>query len=311
MSVILTAVLGVITWLCWGFYQEEVLQSRFMKEGKPISVTVDQAERERRSWRDILGNSVYLHFTYQGKPYTTRYVMTDTYVSSGDQVQLLYHPTIDAFRQPGRVVVFNQYAGKSRLVNWTTVRDFSNENKLLVLCIILATAFLFMASGIIVSILPIPFLRSSVQLILIVELVAVAIFFTYDTWKYHQYYQSMKAQGHPEMVKVISTHRHSYHRSSRHRHWSEWYDYYAYISFKGQQRTIAISEEDYESLKPNDPLKALYDPSVDDLMSADYSFEFKKIAVPVFFWLIALVVLRAGFSSWRSTYQTAPQNRVL
>ena len=63
ISLIVAAILAVTTWAFWELYQDARLQSQFDKEGKLLSVTVDQAQHEQRSWRDIMSNSVL--FDYQ------------------------------------------------------------------------------------------------------------------------------------------------------------------------------------------------------------------------------------------------------
>ncbi|GAB4024249.1 hypothetical protein [Spirosoma gilvum] len=305
IAVLLSVVLGVVTWGCWQLYQEARLQSEFVREGKSISVKVDEAQHDQRSWQDILGNSAYLAFRYQGKSYTTRYSMADNYVGTGDQVVLLYHPSYDTFRQPERVAPAHQSIKQSALVNWSSLRSVSKENQLLLFCIILATAFLFMASGVILSILPLDSLRYIIQSVLVIELLIAAVFFTYDIWTYFQYYQALKAKGHPETAVVVSTNRHAFPRSNS-SDWDDWYDYDATVNFQHQKRVIPISEDDYDSLKPNDSIRVIYDPSVDDVMSADYAADYKQILVPVAFWVIALVLLR----SWISKIFPHPSRRV-
>jgi predicted negative regulator of RcsB-dependent stress response len=294
ISLIVAIVLGVATWASWGFYQDSRLQSQFAREGKLLSVTVEQASQKQRSWRDIMSNSTYLSFPYQGKTYTTRFVMDSGYVGSGDRVRLLYHPDYDAFRQPNSEVHFDQSKRKSRLIDWTSVRDFSNENKLLLLCLVLTTAAFFMITGVILTLIPLSFLQDIARFILVVELVIAAVFFTYDTWNYYQYYQHIKTSGQAITVKVLDTERRSKHRNSRSRSWRE-YVYEATIRYQQQERVIPISEDDFDRLKPNDSLKAYYDESVDDFMSVDYSLDYEQVLVPLFFWLISFILIRPFF----------------
>lgn len=214
MSVIIALVLGVITWYCWEFYADTRLQNQFAKEGQLVSVTVKQADHHQRSWRDILGNTVYLTFTYQGHDYNTRFVRDTVYVSGGDHVRLLYHPDYDAFRQPGQTVRFDRTTRKSRLIDWSAAFDFSNENRLLFLCLLLSIVSFFLITGVIVTFVPVPFLQDIARLVLIVALFASTVFFTYDTWSYYHYYQHLKTKGQEVSVKVLDTDRIA-HRGNR------------------------------------------------------------------------------------------------
>ncbi|GAB2557866.1 hypothetical protein [Spirosoma areae] len=294
MSLLIAAILGVTTWAFWGLYEDVQLQGKFVKEGQLVSITVDRAEHEQRTWRDVLSNSAYLTFRYQGKDYTSRFVTDTAYVGNGDRVQLLYHPAYDAFRQPHDEVHFDQSTRKSRLIGWTTVRAFSDENRLLLLCLLLSTASFFFISGVIVTIIPIPFLQDIARLALLLALAIAAVFFTYDTYQYFQYFQHLKTSGQQVTVRVLDTDRRTHGRGSGSTHW---YDYEATIGYRQQERVIPISEADYETLKPNDTLKAYYDESVNDFMSVTYRPDYWLVIVPAFFLLITLLLIRSGFIS--------------
>ena len=295
MSLIVAAILAVTTWAFWELYQDAQLQGQFVKEGQLLSVTVERAEHDQRIWRDILSNSTYLTFRHKGKDYTSRFVMDTTYVSEGDQVQLLYHPTYDAFRQPRNDVHFDQSARKSRLIGWTTIRSFTDENRLLLLCLILSTASFFLISGVIVTIIPIPFLQDIARLLFIVTLVVGSAFFTYDTYQYYQYYQHLKTDGREVAVQILDTDRKSLGRGGSNR--IHWYRYEATVRYRAQERVIPISETDFETVKPNDTLKAYYDESVNDLMSVNYPPDYRLGLGPAFLWFITILLVRSGFIS--------------
>lgn len=293
MSLIVAAILSVTTWAFWGVYEETKLQNQFAKEGQLLSVTVQQAEHKQRSWRDMLSNSAYLSFRYRGKDYTSRFVMDTTYVSEGDRVQLLYHPVYDAFRQARNDFHVEKSTRKSRLIGWTTLKTFSDENKLLLLCLILSTASFFFISGIIVTIIPIPFLQRTAQLVFSVALAIGAAFFTHDTYQYFRYYQHLKTNGREVAVRVLDTDRRTHGRGGSST--THWYDYEATIRYQQQERVIPISKADFETVKPNDTLQALYDESVNDLMSVSYGPDYWLVIVPAFFGLLTILLLRSGF----------------
>ena len=296
ISLVVAVILGFTTWAFWGVYQEALVQREFVKEGQLISVTVNQADHKQRSWRDIMGNSVYLTVEYKGKEYTTRYVRDTTYVSAGDRVQLLYHPRYDAFRQPGDEIHFDQSKRKSRLIDWTAIQFFSNENRLLFFCLFLSIATFFLISGVIATVLPVPFLQSLARFVFVATLFAAAVFFTYDAWREYQYYQHLKTNGQEISVRVLDTDRKSRFRQSGRHDFYKLYDYDATIRYQQQERVIPISEDDFETLKPNGSLKAFYDKSVDDFMSVDYSLGSSVVWGPLAIWLLFLVVIRPGIT---------------
>lgn len=306
MSVVVAALLTFGTWVCWGFYADAQIQKEFTQEGQRVSVTVVQAEQRQKSWRDIFSNTTYLTVRYQGADYPIRYVMDSTYVVEGDQVTLLYHPRYRAFRQlnGGLHMKRSTSTRKSRLIDWTTISTFSDEHRLLLLCLVLTTASFFLVAGILVTLLPLTFLQDLARLVLIIELAAATLFFTYDTWAYFQYYQKLRDNGHRITVRVRDTDRTARYRNSR----SSWqtYDYQARIQDRGQEQIIPISSNDFDRLKPNDSLEVFYNESMNDSMSADFSPDYWQVLVPLFLGLITFVLMRKGISgsSKASTRQT-------
>lgn len=298
VSLVVALILGVCTWVCWGLYQDARIQQTVEKEGQLISLRVSQADHKQRSWQDILGRSAYLTLTYHGKTYTTRYVMDSTYVTAGDRVSLVYHPGYDVLRQPGHDIKFNQSTRKSRLIDWTTVREFSNLNRLLGLCILLTIASFFLISGVIQLILPIPYLSELARFVFVVALGVAAAFFTYDSWMYFRYYQQLKTAGQPVRVQVLDTDRVAqYQQSSKGSHSSgtPWYDYQATIRYQQQERVIPISEHDFGTLKPPTTVMAFYDPSVNDFMSVDYGPRYQNGLGGLIFWVLTFIFIRPLF----------------
>ncbi|MBD2701053.1 hypothetical protein IC229_10440 [Spirosoma sp. BT702] len=289
-SLVVTGLLGVATWGCWQFYEEFRLDNQFAKEGQRQVVRISEVDTKQKSWRDILGNVDYLTFTFRGKSYTTRYVLNNHFVSKGDTVHLIYHEQYDAFRQPVRAAQVAQTAQKSRLVRWSIIREFGNETNLLLLCIVLGTAFFFMASGLIATVLPVPALKTTARIVLATELVIFAAFLTYDTWRYFNYYDQLKEQGQSVSVQVLDTRSRSIGRSSSS---FDWYEYEATVRFQEKVWIIVISEHDYSILKPNDTLQALYESSINDLMAADAPRDYLRVLAPLLFGVIAFAVLRS------------------
>ena len=295
MSLVVAAIFAVTTWAFWGLYQDARLQGEFVKEGQLLSITVDRVERKQRTWQDMLSNSTYLTFRHQGKEYTSRFVMDTSYVSEGDRVELLYHLAHDAFRQPRNDVRFDQSTRNSRLIGWTTIRSFSDENRLLLLCLMLSTASFFFISGVIVTVIPVPFLQDLARLLFIVALAVGSVFFTYDTYQYYRYYQHLKTNGREVAVRILDTDQRSLGPGGSNR--IQWYRYEATIRYQGQERVIPISETDFETVKTNGTLKAYYDESVSDFMSVNYPPDYRLVLGPAFLWLITILLVRSGFVS--------------
>ena len=287
VSLIVVALLAAVAWFMWHWYEDERLQNQFLKEGKVVEVKVADVDGTQRSYRDMLGNSRYVTFPYRQKRYTIRVVFDTAWVSSGDRIRLLYHPQLDEFRQqffdrkPGRV--------ESRLVNWSSVRGFSKENKLLLGFLVVVTSLFFFAGGLLVSLTGWTILQTIARFVLIAVLGIAAAFFTYDTWEYVQYYQHLKANGQPMDVTVLDTDRHRVGRSTRSSGFAL-YVYDAVFTYQAEKWVVPITEDDYETLKPNDKLRVLHDSSLNDFMSATYSGDYAQAIVPVFFWVLFLVV---------------------
>ncbi len=305
ISIVVALVLCVATWYSWEFYADVRLQNQFGQEGQLIPVTVKDIDLKQRSWRDIIGNMEYLTVDYRGKDYSVRFVRDSSFVNSGDRIKLLYLPEKDAFRQPGPTVRFDRSTRKSRLIGWSTVFDFNDENRLLFLCLLLSIASFFLSTGVIVTFIPVPFLQDIARLVLIVALFASTVFFAYDTWTYYHYYQHLKTKGHEVSVRVLDTERIG-HRGNHSHSSTNWYDYEATIRYQQQERVIPISEDDFDTLKPGSSLTAFYDASVNDFMSVDFSPEYVRFLIPVFFGFLTFIAIRSG-RSHREKRQTVSQ----
>ncbi|WP_420150556.1 hypothetical protein [Spirosoma sp.] len=303
VSLIAACVLIVLTWAAWGFYRDVALEKTFAEEGKLTTVTVNDLNSQQRSWRDYLGNVTYLTFTYQGKSYTSRYVVDSVYVDTGDPVQLLYHADYDAFRQPQHEPIFRNNPNVSRLINWSSVTTLSDETKLLLICLVLSVLSFFVVSGVIMTFVPIPFLSATARILLIGICLVLSVFFSYDTYQYFQYYQQIKADGQPVTVRVLDTslkeqtqHLHR-RRHSRIDLFGPSYRYQATVQDQQKQRIIAIDKTDYETIRPGATLQTLYAPSLNDMMSVRYTPSYTNLIVLAFFWVVTFVLIGKGFYS--------------
>lgn len=285
-GIIVSAGLGVLLWACWGLYREAALDSRFRREGRSVSVTVEETSDEPRTWRDHLGNVVYLTFHYRQQPYTVRFVRDTLWVGEGDPLPLRYHAGLDAFRQPGQQIRFKESAGTSRLVKWSVFHSLSDENKWLIACGLLGVFFFLFSTGSLATITGWHVMPGSGYALLVVALLGGTAFLTYDSWQYVQYHGHLKAHGRPAEVPVLRTDRHSYFtRGSR--GWQS-YRYTATVPWKGHERVIPLEEESYGELRPGDALPVRYDPVLDDLMPAGYPLDYREFLLTVVAWLLTL-----------------------
>ncbi|GAB3503458.1 hypothetical protein GCM10027341_32610 [Spirosoma knui] len=302
ISVLISAGLCAATWVSWVFYQEVELQSQFAQEGQLRSVVINQVDHEQRSWRDMLNNSAYITFTYQGKDYTARYVNDTSYVREGDRVQLLYHPQHDGFRQPVSEIHSPAGIPKSRLINWTAIK-LSHERQVLFLCLLLTSITFFFVSGLLLKFVQIPVLQQMARLLLGLELLALSGFMAYSFWTYYLLYQHIKANGRETTVQVVDTDRVSTTRRSRSR--INWYSYQATVQYQQRQRIIPISEADYELLKPTNALQVYSDESADELMSVDYPLDYSRGLVPIVCGALALLVVLPSLTRRKQNRQAS------
>ena len=283
---IVSALLGAAAVLVWHFYQEERLQNQLVSDGDQVTVRVERTDRQPRGVLDALSSFVYVGFSYHNKPYETRCVNDTSWLSPGDRVALLYHPQLDVFRQP-RARAATETRVVSRLVKWTVISELNSEKKALGLFIMIVVALFFTSSGLLVSLTGLTFIQTIARSVLILALGFLALFYTYDTIRYYQYVASLKSNERPMDVEVIDTYRHTHGRRSG------WYTYEATFRFNGQERVVAIEEEDYERLNAkNARLAVLYNATVNDFTAVNYSPSLLQLLVPGFFWLMLVLVFR-------------------
>jgi len=285
VSLVLVAVLAVIAWGLWHFYNEARLANRFRREGQPVTVTIEETDWSRRKWQDAVSNSVYVMFHHNNKLYTTRCVVDTVWFSEGDRLPLLYHPQLDQFHQI-KVDQKPLAAPKSRLVEWSSLSRLDVEHQMLFLLLLVVTLFFFFTGGLVVRLTNWTFIQVIAQLVLVFLLGVAALFFTYETVAYRQYYQQLKANGRPAEATVVTTQRERIGRSRRSTNLFESYRYQATVRFREKERIVAITEHDYEKLKTGDRLPVLYDASQDDLMPSDYPGSSDLVKVAIGLWII-------------------------
>ncbi|WP_234736879.1 hypothetical protein [Tellurirhabdus bombi] len=298
-SFIIIAFLAFVAWLLWHFYGEARLDRQFTEAGERVRVQVKAVDSERRTWFD-LGQSVYLSFDYKNKRYTTRYVFDTTWANEGDYIQLLYHPQVDEFRQVPTVQKANSSRLVSRLIRWSSLHTLSTEHKMLGGFLFILLFLFFYAGGVVVGLTGWTFPQQIARFTLLLALGAAALFFTYETVTYYRYYQRIRVNGKPMEVTVLETDRHSvgHSRSSSFKQ----YNYEVVFRYQNQERVAPITEDEYDVLKPQSRLRVLHDEALDDFMSATYPGDYLKILVPLFFWILFIILWWNTFFKSRSKY---------
>jgi hypothetical protein len=292
MMLIFAVIIGFLAWGSWQLHENEKLSQQFIVEGQPVIVQVTAADRQSRTWYDQLTNPVYITFNYHNRSYTTRYQPDSGWVSVSDRLALLYHPQLDAFRQPGNRIHFASQNDRSRLIQFSITNMWSDERKWFILSLSLSTVFVLILLGMLNSMVQLPFLQH-LGLFLITGLALCgALYFTYNSWQYYRYYQKIKDNSSQASVTVLST---DYHARSKRGNWRHTYD--ARVQYGIEKKMIPIEEEDYNKLRPNDQLPVLYNKELNDMMPVNYTPDHSNLLVALFMWCLAI------FFTWNNFFR--------
>lgn len=286
-TLLLTLLVGFAAWASWQLYENEKLSQQFAKEGQPVAVRITATDRGNHSWYDQFTNHVYITFNHLGRSYSVRYTQDSGWVSERDKVALLYHPAMDAFRQPGKRIHFaSHFRDHSRLIDFTIARMWSDERKWQVLGLAFSALFIMLLFGMLTSIIRLPWLQWVGPLIMVALVLTGTLYFTFNTLEYFHYYQIVKS-GNQTNVKVLST-----EYNARSRRSEGWYTYSATVQFNNGQREIPIEAADYKRLQPNDPLPVIYNGEVDDMMPLSYGPEYSNLIVTLFMWFLTIFLAK-------------------
>jgi hypothetical protein len=284
---VITAVIGLMAWAFRQEYLEQQLYQRISTEGQRVTIQVDQASRDNKSWLDQFGNGVYIDFTYQHQPYTIRYKQDGGWINKGDTIGLFYHSGMHAFRQPHTHGSFKENKGRSRLLGFSYMNMWDEERKWLVLWLGMTALFALLLSGILATITRLQVLRTAGRYIFISMLLLGAVYCAYNTWQYYRYYNRLKSGSQEETMTVVSTSKHNVTRRT-----NFLYTYEASVLQGGREKEIPIEEEEYEKLRPGDRLQVLYNHSLDDMMSVNYTPEHINLFTTLFVWFLVFFFTR-------------------
>lgn len=271
-----SALLALLAWGSWKMHAHEKLSNLFLTKGQHIEVKVATADRDNRAWYDQFTNAVYISFEHEGRSYTTRCIQDSGWISEGDQVDLLYLPEIDEFHHPRQI---QRQDNRSRLLEFSVSTMWRNHQKWQLMAMGFSVASLLFLLTAVIAIQPIPILIQLRRAAGTCLILAAAIYFTYNTWQYFQYYNQVRAGGHEATVTVLHT---DYRSHSNKSNW--WPSYFATVQYNNEEKIIPINEGHYERLQPNGPLKIIYNEPLNDMMPADYSREYSGIFISLFMW---------------------------
>jgi hypothetical protein len=292
MMLIFALIIGFLAWGSWQLHENEKLSQQFIVEGQPVVVQVTATDRQRRTWYDPFTNPVYITFNYHNHSYTTRYLQDSGWVSVSDRLSLLYHPQLDAFRQPGNRIHFTRQNDRSQLIQFSIANMWSDERKWFILSLGLSTVFAFILLGMLNSIVEVPLLQHLGRFIITGLVLCGALYFSYNSWQYYNYYQKIKDNNSKLTTTVLST---DYHARSKGSDWR--YMYNARVQYGNEQKMIPIEKEDYNKLRPKDQLPVLYNKELNDMMPENYTRDHSNLLVALIMWGFTILFTWTNFFS--------------
>lgn len=292
MMLILAMIIGLLAWGSWQFHKNEKISQQFIVEGKPVVVQVTATDRQSRTWYDWLSNAVYITFKYHKHSYTTRYQPDSGWVNKGDRLALLYHSQLDAFRQPGKRIHFTSKNDRSRLLRFSITNMWSDERKWFMLSLAFSIVFFFIVLRMMNSLVQVPLLQHLGRFIIFGLVFFGALYFTYNSWQYYNYYQKIKDNSSKLTTRVLST---DYHVRSKRSNW--WYRYDARVQYGNEQKMIPVEKEDYNKLRPNDQLPVLFNRELNDMMPENYTPDHSNLWIALFMWGLTI------FFAWNNFFR--------
>jgi hypothetical protein len=283
---ILIIFFGFLTREAWRFYSDEQRVNNIGKDGVRITVHVDKVSNEKKSWRDYISNSKYISFAYHEKPYTLRYSQDSIFLQDGVEAPVIYSASRDEFMQPALALAQQPMYKTSPLVNFTAVKLFSTTNVILFFALLITVVLVVFILGFLATITGLGIIRAFQSGVLLLCALAGAIYLTYSSYTYWQYYTHLKSAGVPQVVKLEDISRDAQVNSRDNSDFLMLYTYQARINFHGESRVIAVGEKDYEKLHPGDNINVIYDPAIDDMVSANYTLLYRDFIFTGVIWLI-------------------------
>lgn len=272
----------------WLGYQEVKQDATFASEGQLVEVPVVEVTHEKKTWKDFIGNSKYLSIHYHQKNYVVRYLADSGWVGAGDHVTLIYLAATDAFRQPPHK--YPQHNYQSKLIHWTFIGTFSLAHKWLFAALALSLIAIIFILSMLARLTDATLLVRLSNWLVIACFVGAGIFFSWDTWRYYQYYQALKENAVVQTVLLVDKGKVVFPSNDTDA-WVD-YDYYAVVEFDKERREISISSQDYTNWKAGDRVPVLYNAGMNDMMSPNFSLKYWKALLLIIMWVVIYYIVR-------------------
>jgi hypothetical protein len=289
-QLILLVFVGFLAREGWRMYDEQRRVERVAKDGVRTTVRVDAVTTERKTWRDYLSNSKYVHFRYDGKDYTLRYSQDSIYLQSGISIPVYYSASAGEFVQNIKGSRSEEVVRTSPLVKFTVVRLFSPTHAILFFCWGLTLLFIIFALGFLATLTGMPVLWTVQNRVGGFCAVCLAVYISYNAFANWRYASQLR-QGVVQSVKVKDIYKtmdeHNTDPSDR-----IFFEVYrARVLFNGEPRIIAVGRKDFEQVHPGENLTVLYNAGMDDMMGANYHMPVVDIVFPFVVWGIVLFAI--------------------
>jgi hypothetical protein len=272
----------------WHGYQNEKRTILFSKEGHPERITIDNTTNERKTWKDYLSNSKYIHFTFHNKPYEIRYVQDSGWVGPGTKVTLLYDENRDDFMQPGLNTYREPIYKKSKLVDFTVVSLFSPENLWLFFFVVFGLVLIVFVSGVLANLTGLDIISRFMNVLVSCIFIAGAIFITYDAYTYYKYARQVRVDANAVTVPLLDKYRTMLNNGHSSDGFELFYFYSALVHYNTEDRIIPIGERDYNNVNKNEPLNALYNSRMDEMVSQNYSPSYSSAFFVAIVWVLLI-----------------------
>src|ERR1700743_1002596 len=124
-QIVLLVIVGFLAREGWRLYSEQHRIDRVARDGVRMTVKIDDVTTEKKTWRDYLSNSKYVHFRYEGKAYVLRYSQDSVFLQPGISIPAYYSASAGEFVQSIKGLHSEELIRTSPLVKFTVVRLFS------------------------------------------------------------------------------------------------------------------------------------------------------------------------------------------
>jgi hypothetical protein len=128
------------------------------------------------------------------------------------------------------------------------------------------------------------------RLALTIALGFTTLFFTNATIVYYRDFYQIRETGQSMAVIVQRTERTLVGKGTQ-KSRAKTFRYQAVFQFQNQERTMPVSKNLYNSLKPGDPVQVLYGARQDTFIPTNDPADHRQLITPLIFWAVLVVTL--------------------